>query len=904
MAPYKGAKYRGGFVGGGYRSAASVSPPSNSGGHHGLLGFAENLGSDVVHSIEGIPTGIVQTVEHPVRTVKQIGKSYAETYGPLVHGDVSGFLHNLYNHPLGPALDAATVLSLGAAGLERAGLAPEIARSIVHRSPGEILGRADASTGLEVPITGGPAQRAIKIAAHHARQKLSTMHESLGHSGISETAKFGQELKYLPTQTYRAAKALQRNYVKAFGKLKPEEQTALHLIGNNVHPLDYGDYLKTQGSVEPVMLKVLEHPEVIHHFENPSPKLLHAVSEAQKLSRIDAAAKIARGTLDEDTALNRLDFHRNLVKDALGEENLRPTPDTPFYVPDREPYDKKAPLSSYMPKSSGGVPRLTSGMKHNEGVLFRTGRIALNGNLLSNEYLQTIGYGLKDDLHDALEAHAVRMDRNQIETAGLPRGWVFVPKKLLNKSGLPKPQQISHTLKTSGTTKRGLAELLPDDVDESTFISRNPEDAMRLHGDYLAVPERLVRSLVGEYKRSSSLVENFVHKPTRVWRALVLGGRIGFLTNNVVGNHLLFAIHAAGPDGLRAYLNSVRRAHGAGMVKTLLNERYVPPAMRQEFMDEFFPEQGSEAAFGSTQMPVEGSIAHKLDQSAVGRVARKIATGVAPATQAVAETNLRRALVETYLRKSPEFKAVYDAMPKQTRDFEAAARQILNGKGGKLLQRRVSMQVDHALGNYLNLGPLATAMRGAIPFIAWYRAILSITGHLALDTPGRADILAKLGQIGTTSAQQELAKLYGGAENVPSWLLGEIVTDHKGGVISTTGLNPFQTVNQIGSAVVPLIAGKPAAAGQAISNLGLNPILQTALNYGAGKDLFTGKTLNTRGGLVGSVLAQNIEQLPQTSLAKAVLGHGNVTKTYGKQSAAGAIEQYAGLPIKRLAVGR
>src|SRR5205814_1533587 len=142
-----------------------------------------------------------------------------------------------------------------------------------------------------------------------------------------------------------------------------------------------------------------------------------------------------------------------------------------------------------------------------------------------------------------------------------------------------------------GEVKRGLADLLPEGEDASTFYTTKPAEAERAHGEYLLVPERTVSELVGEYQRSNALIRNFVHKPTKVWRALVLGLRPGFLVNNVVGNHLLFAIHAAGPEGLRAYLNAVRREQGDGIVRQLIGERYVTPALRQQFMDELFPEQ-------------------------------------------------------------------------------------------------------------------------------------------------------------------------------------------------------------------------------------------------------------------------------------------------------------------------
>jgi hypothetical protein len=40
---------------------------------------------------------------------------------------------------------------------------------------------------------------------------------------------------------------------------------------------------------------------------------------------------------------------------------------------------------------------------------------------------------------------------------------------------------------------------------------------------------------------------------------LVLGLRLGFFTNNVVGNHLMLAIRTAGIGGFRAYLTRYRK---------------------------------------------------------------------------------------------------------------------------------------------------------------------------------------------------------------------------------------------------------------------------------------------------------------------------------------------------------
>src|SRR3954463_8250147 len=102
-----------------------------------------------------------------------------------------------------------------------------------------------------------------------------------------------------------------------------------------------------------------------------------------------------------------------------------------------------------------------------------------------------------------------------------------------------------------------------------------------------------------------------------------------------------------------------------------------------------------------------------------------------PLTQAVADRTLRRALVETMIRKSPEFKKVYRSMPRQTRDFETAAAKILRGEGGHAYQRMITERVNNVLGDYLNMSPFErNVLRGMFPFFGWYKAITRISAHL------------------------------------------------------------------------------------------------------------------------------------------------------------------------------
>jgi hypothetical protein len=111
-----GSGYFSSSSGGGYFGGGGLAAAGGGGGQvkHGGHSLVHNLITDVVDTAKGFGPGVAALVEHPVGTLENIGRSYADMYGPLFHGDVGGFMHNLHEHPLGPILDAVTILTLGA----------------------------------------------------------------------------------------------------------------------------------------------------------------------------------------------------------------------------------------------------------------------------------------------------------------------------------------------------------------------------------------------------------------------------------------------------------------------------------------------------------------------------------------------------------------------------------------------------------------------------------------------------------------------------------------------------------------------------------------------------------------------------------------------------------------------
>lgn len=115
------------------RSSFTTARPSAPASPHGAGGFFKNLLGDVRDAAVGIPEGVVQTVEHPIRSVEMGAKATWADWSPLFHGHVGQWWHNTYSHPLAPLLDVATVFTMGggaAAKLGEVGLLGEAGQGI------------------------------------------------------------------------------------------------------------------------------------------------------------------------------------------------------------------------------------------------------------------------------------------------------------------------------------------------------------------------------------------------------------------------------------------------------------------------------------------------------------------------------------------------------------------------------------------------------------------------------------------------------------------------------------------------------------------------------------------------------------------------------------------------------
>ncbi len=85
----------------------------------GTVGLAGNLLGDVKDAVVGLPMGVVRIAQDPVESGKAIGTAMWHTWSPLFQGDIVKFAKQTYDHPLAPLLDVAAVFTLGAGSAAR-----------------------------------------------------------------------------------------------------------------------------------------------------------------------------------------------------------------------------------------------------------------------------------------------------------------------------------------------------------------------------------------------------------------------------------------------------------------------------------------------------------------------------------------------------------------------------------------------------------------------------------------------------------------------------------------------------------------------------------------------------------------------------------------------------------------
>lgn len=890
LAKYSGAQLAGNLAKDVGSTAVGVGPGLYNLGKHGaedVNAFVENTVTGARPSVSGASTGTHAKTGHLSADVKAIGKQYADYYGHNLG-------HHIYTHPLQPILDAATVLTGGAGGVVKvgeaaakvseesrlAGLAKFGERGTIKtRSPRNVAtGKGPVHTDLTStkPLVKVREQAAAKRAASPKRfgsEKLGAKTGGRIERRGGELQRYGKHIQAEANQHALGRLQHVEPYLKATRGLSSSEWTALHLRALDIHPDDLAELWKgTPGEAQLTS-------RVRALMLNPSKKMLKAEPEARSLSGAGAALYKQKGLLKDETAEARPSLTKRQASAKLGRP-VRTLHENPYYFPHAlEPPKTASPL-----RATGGgkaAPRLPGSTKENTGYLALSGKLHLRSDVLGPEFLRRVKFVKYDEVHNALRRGAIRVTRQQIEQqygGKLPKGYEYLRQNASTR--------IPPTIRAEGNQHIPVHQLIPNPEDlhdsqlaKEGFSTTDINQAHQSGGRYYILPKTTVKAATGEFTRSSDFVHAFVRRPLQVWRAVVLGLRVGFLTNNLIGNSIMYTARTAGNGALRDLFGAIVESHGRDVAKRILDDPATPPKLRGDLYKEFFPEQ-IQGTFGRTQSPAT-SPAHLAGRRAA-ELGRSVTGAIPRVTSKVAEEYPRRALIRHFIRHSPEFKKVYQALPKQTRTFEEAARRVLAGEG-PAYQRLISKQVNQALGDYTHLSPAErNVVRNAFPFYSWYRAIATTTYHLAADTPGRATALAMLGRLGNEQTNAQLGEL-------PSFLKGAVgLGPGKGGttkVLATQGLNPYATLEQLRS-------GGLADVG----NLGLNPFLLAAADaYAKSQEAHRqGRGGASPGQIAGSALLSMLEGLPPSRVVHPM----KPSKLYPNRNRHSELLGFLGAPVK------
>lgn len=182
-----------------YRAPAK---PGHSGGVLHALGapakFAGHLAEDIGHTAMGLGPGLLQTLEHPIKSIEAMGHTTWQDWSPLFHGHVGKWAHNFYSHPLAPILDVAAV-----AGILAAPFTGGVSLSLDAADAGfrgaslvSKAGKAARATQLEMKTAEG-----VKVVRQLRRAPLASMRQVALHELATKSA------AYLPKWFTPEAKA-------------------------------------------------------------------------------------------------------------------------------------------------------------------------------------------------------------------------------------------------------------------------------------------------------------------------------------------------------------------------------------------------------------------------------------------------------------------------------------------------------------------------------------------------------------------------------------------------------------------------------------------------------------------------------------------------------------------------
>lgn len=590
---------------------------------------------------------------------------------------------------------------------------------------------------------------------------------------------------------------------------------------------------------------------------------------------------------------------------------------------------KKLREGQQVQKGSGAVsPRAPGITKQNKAVRLLASRWIPHPSVWRDSYVQAIGY-----MHAKARGELAFGASRPLNSDGSKNpGWYYVR---LDEGTPPKGKRRpkagpSRAARERGDLDREMDEFIAGEGDMEGWLrervaSREERDVARWleenpQAKVAQISPADYREIFGEFKPANRFLKRFVDDPTTVWRTLTLTYRPAWVVNNFVGQTLLYAVNNFGPGGAAAYaqaiLDEARKGEG----------KYFPEELRMGgFVRSEATSGGMSSSVGKARM-TPGSRRIWAPLQAGRAVEATMRDKISRFNAALSDNVPRRAAWYQSVEKRRRLLNRLDRVDRTNTTFahfldelEDAAKDP--AKGDKRLRDvhdELVQEVLDQLIDFQNLSHLErTVVRRAVPFYSWIKGMTQATFRLGWEHPLKAEILALLGEQGQSLSEREYGK--GSSILRSTFPLGAEKDRGRGperDVLSTVGLNPYQTPSDVAGFVRGTVSGdlREAAENPALA---LHPLIQAGIETATGNDLFTRKELTGLPvpglrGRVGIAAKQLGRSFPQVSTAERAFNPPEPTSASGKPrvtvpgaKVAGVpteLVRYAGVPVKRVNV--
>ncbi|MCZ2109508.1 MAG: hypothetical protein LC118_08065 [Dehalococcoidia bacterium] len=394
-------------------------------------------------------------------------------------------------------------------------------------------------------------------------------------------------------------------------------------------------------------------------------------------------------------------------------------------------------------------------------------------------------------------------------------------------------------------------------------------------------------------------MHTLLHKPTMVWKSLVVGYTPRTITNNAVGNWFMYAFrNIPNGNGVRAIGDAMRFSFGPKVLDD-------PVFGHSHFMHRYFSNELADQ-FGV------GNEITRLGADEIGGRAKwksRLRQGVYPAVAATAERPLRVASIYKALRDMPEVQAEIKRLRSRgvkgqvavDRGIERALRKHPH------LQGEASLESRRIAGDYVTMSNAEKWARDIIPFYLWNRHILKNTGNMLLEQPARLAVASRTSQLGIDQTEQWLG-------TVPDFMRGAIPLAALGfgqdvgraNVLLTASLNPYATVGDLAETVNAWTTGRGRRTA-ALSQF--NPYLTEAAASIFQVNTLTGAPQPRSGSILGGIAKGTWDQLPYTKLVKQALGEDTRVTPKGNdylyaKTKKAQVTSLFGIPIRDVSLER